>query len=115
MKNFPLNKYHFYETKNKVIATSTYAGKRVRGVAVCHPEDEFNYETGQKIAAARCTYKVSVKRYNRAVTKYAEAMIKLSEAQAYVDHMKEYMDDSYIAMNEAAQEHDILIASLANK
>ena len=115
MKNYPIDKYRFYSTDNKVIAVSTYAGKRVRGTAICHPEDKFDYEIGKQIAAARCNHKIAVKRYNRATMKYADAFMKLAEAQKYLDRMKEYMNDSYVAMNEAAQAHDTMIAALSNK
>ena len=37
MSNFPLEKYRYYVDGNRVIAVSTYCGKTVRGVAVCHP------------------------------------------------------------------------------
>lgn len=45
------------DEKNKcVIATGSYKGKRVKAVARCHPEDEFDVEKGKEIAKAR--YKI---------------------------------------------------------
>ena len=69
---FPFEKYRFHvvDTKNsdgqtvkKVIAISTYAGKPVRGVAICSVHDEFDLEKGKKLAAARCNAKVAKLRY----------------------------------------------------
>ena len=73
MKMFPLEKYRYYFAGNKIIATSTYAGQTVRGVALCAPEDEFNEAKGKELAAARCNEKVAQKRYNRAMNKSIEA------------------------------------------
>lgn len=112
MINYPIDKYKFYTAGNKIIAVSTYAGRQVRGVAICHPDDNFNLDTGKKIAAARCNYKIAAKRYTRATQKFSEAMEQLSKAQQHVDDMKAYMNDSYMAMNEAAQAHDQMIAKL---
>lgn len=45
------------DEKNKcVIATGTYKNKRVKAVAVCHPEDEFDVEKGKEIAKTK--YKI---------------------------------------------------------
>lgn len=115
MKHFPLDKYRFYIAGNKIIATSTYGGKRVRGVSICHPEDDFSLETGKKLAAARCNEKVAAKRYARAQAKYTEACRVRDEAIAYVARMKDYLNDSFVAMNEAAQECDNIIKDLAHK
>lgn len=62
-KPFPLDKYHFEKQDNKIIASSTYAGKIVRAAASCHPEDEFSEEYGKQLAAARCGKKIAKKRF----------------------------------------------------
>ena len=115
MKNFPLEKYRFYFAGNKIIATSTYAGRTVRGVSICHPEDTFNQMTGKKLAAARCNEKIAAKRYVRAQAKYIEACEARDIALAQVDKMKEYMNDSFIAMNEASQACDNIIKEITGK
>ena len=43
---YPIEKYKFYTNGSRVIAVSTYAGKTVRGVAVCHAGDAFSLEKG---------------------------------------------------------------------
>lgn len=111
--SYPLSKYRYYSDGKKVIAVSTYGGKTVRGVAKCAPTDHFNMEIGKEIAAARCNEKVAIKRYNRAERKYHEALDALQEAEAQVQKMKKYMNDAFIAKNEAAVTHDMLIKNLA--
>jgi hypothetical protein len=111
---FPIEKYRFYQAGNKIIAVSTYAGGTVRGVSLCHPTDEFNLETGKKLAAARCNEKVAEKRMKRAKAKFAEAQEALLKAQADYDKMKSYLNDSVINYNEAAIATDTFIASLKN-
>ena len=64
------NNYKYIETPNKVIALSTYAGKTVRGIAKCHPNDTFDAEFGRKLAAARCNAKIAAKRAANAQKKY---------------------------------------------
>lgn len=54
------------DEKNKcVIATGSYKGKRVKAVARCQPEDEFDVETGKEIAKSK--YKI---RYEKARAEY---------------------------------------------
>lgn len=112
MKNYPIDKYRFYDAGNKIIAVSTYAGRQVRGVAICHPDDKFDIETGKKIAAARCNCRIANKRYERAQAKYVEAQKQFVCAQRYLDKMKEYMTDSFLAANEAAQQCDNIIKEI---
>lgn len=100
-KTYPLSKYHFYFPQGKVIAVSTYAGKTVKGIAKCDPRDEFDLETGKKLAAARCNAKIAAKRKARANKKLIEARMRLTEAQKYYDKMNEYVKDSANELTEA--------------
>lgn len=107
MKNFPYNKYQFYTAKKvngepyRVIAVSTYAGRKVRGVAKCAPDDKFDMDKGKMLAAARCNLKVAEKRKNRAMKKKAEAIRKRDEANEHYSNMFSYFTDSFIAYEEA--------------
>lgn len=65
--------YKYVVTPTKVIALSTYAGKVVRGIAKCSPQDKFDEEYGKALAAARCNLKVAEKRFKRADKMYVEA------------------------------------------
>ena len=107
--SYPLEKYRFYTDGRRVIAVSTYAGKTVRGVAVCHADDNFD------LAAARCNEKIAEKRLERAANKMFTAGIDVAKAQQHQKDMQEYYNDAYFAYNEAAIEHDQLIESLKHK
>ena len=41
------------EKNRRVIATGSWKGKRVKAIAVCHPDDTFDKEKGEKIAKAK--------------------------------------------------------------
>lgn len=109
------NNYKYIEIPNKVIALSTYAGKTVRGVAKCHPNDTFDVEFGRKFAAARCNAKVAAKRaanaqkkywvahdeylkVNRAFEKackyYTDAVAQLQEAEDYLNEVRSSVYDA---------------------
>lgn len=77
-----------------VVATSTYAGKTVRGVARCHPNDEFDIDKGVQLAVYRCNLKVADKRQARAARKVKEAKLALYEAQVFLDKMLDYRAQS---------------------
>ena len=109
------NNYKYIETPNKVIALSTYAGKTVRGVAKCHPNDTFDVEFGRKLAAARCNAKIAAKRMTNARNKYwvvhdeylkvnrdfkksaqyyADAVAQFKKAEAYLDEVRSSVYDA---------------------
>lgn len=102
---FPIEKYRFYYddkwNPRKVIAVSSYAGRSVRGVAQCHPNDEFSREKGQQLAAARCGAEIAKKRLARAHAKYKEALAQMEETKKYVESMKAYYIDSMRESDEA--------------
>ena len=112
MKNYPLEKYRFYQNGNRIIAVSTYGGRTVRGVAICHPDDKFDMDLGKRLAAARCNEKVAAKRYARATQKYKVAEDAYRVASEEVDRMSDYRNDAFIAMNEASQAVDALVAEV---
>lgn len=100
---YSLDKYKFAQTKdNAVIAISTFAGRTVRGVAKCAPDDEFDLEKGKELAAARCNLKVAEKRRARASKKYLEAAKAADAAMAWYDKMREYYMDACDAIDEAS-------------
>lgn len=101
MFDFPIEKYKFYVTKNKVIAVSTYAGKPVRGVAICADTDNFDVEKGKALAAARCNLKVALKRLDRATESYCCAQEIMQYAQDNLESMTSYLNDSVSALNKA--------------
>jgi len=112
---FPIDKYKFYFAGNKIIAVSSYAKQPCRGVAVCHSEDNFDVETGKKIAAAKCNEKVAMKRVARANMKVKQAQADFERAQKHLEEMKQYLNDAVIAYNDAGIETDKIIESLRVK
>ena len=104
---YPIEKYRFVVVNNKkVIAISTFAGKVVRGVALCHDDDNFDLEKGKEIAAARCAAKVAQKRFARSEKKLAEADAMLERAKEYVRKMENYYYDSQDGLAEAYERLD---------
>ena len=101
---YPLEKYKYYQAGNKVIAVSSFAGRTVRGVAKCAPNDEFDLEKGKKLAALRCNEKVAQRRLARAHKKQEEAAAQFCRAEAYYDNMIYYEEDAYEALLEARKD-----------
>ena len=91
----------------KVIVLSKYAGKDVRGVAKCSPNDRFDLETGETLAKLRCDEKVAWKRLQRAQRKVAEAREEVRVATEFFDQMNDYLQRSII-------EYDEAVSSLGN-
>lgn len=91
------------DSSNTVIAISTYAGKPVKGVAKCDPNDNFSYDYGQRLAKARCNAKISKKRYKNANSKVKAALEALNAAREYYNKMVEYEMDSFRAMDAAKE------------
>ena len=97
--SFDLNKYKYAvytdkDGKQVISARSTYAGKTVKGYAKCDPRDDYDVESGKKLAAARCNARVANKRVARAQAKVDEAMKQLVAAQNYLAKMQEYHSDA---------------------
>jgi uncharacterized lipoprotein NlpE involved in copper resistance len=101
-----MERYKFYIAGNKVIAVSTFAGKTVKGIAKCNPEDTFDIEKGKKLAAARCGKKIADKRLKRAAEKIYKADAEIAKAEIYYDKMYKYFTDAKIAREKA--EYDLL-------
>lgn len=87
-----MSRYRTYtDNKGKVIVVSSYAGKNVRGVAKCNPQDNFDVETGKKIAQARCDLKIAEKRVKKAREKYDAAVAVFNKASKEVNKASEYV------------------------
>ena len=87
-------KYHFYtDGKKKVICTTTFAKKMVKGVAVCADEDTFDLETGKKLAQARADYQFAKKRMAYANQKLDKAIELSKDAWNYAKDCGRYYSD----------------------
>ena len=102
--------YRIYESPDKVIAVSSFAGQTVRGVAKCHPGDEFDSEKGAMLAAARCGVKIAEKRVKRAYSKVDEAKNAVDAAIAHLSEMMKYEADAEAILNVAQFELDATLA-----
>ena len=102
--------YRIYETPNKVIAVSSFAGQTVRGVAKCNPADEFDFDKGAALAAARCGAKIAEKRVKRAYTKVDEAKAQLDAAINHYGEMLKYQSDAEATYNLAQFELESTLA-----
>ena len=87
-------RYKYIELPDKVICISTFAKKKVRGVAHCAPEDNFDLTVGKTLARFRCDEKIANKRIKRAIQKYDEAYAEYQKAKHHLNEMKEYWEDS---------------------
>ena len=105
-------KYTFYHIDNKIIAVSTYAGKTVKGIAKCSPEDDFNVETGKSLAAARCNAKVAVKRVKNAQKEWNKAVQEHFKAERHMRKMAQYYTDAVKRSKEAQATVDSIIRIL---
>lgn len=106
--NIDLTKYTFVTHTRKdgrveVIAISTFAGKPVRGKAICAKDDTFDEEKGKLLAAVRCNDKIATKRYNRAKQKLAEAEKAVADATKFYNIMRHYQEDAFLAKLNASK------------
>ena len=115
MKYFPYDKYKYFVNGNKIIAISTYAGKTVRGVATCHPEDNFDMETGKQLAAMRCDLKVREKRWKAANRKAEEKWETFRKAEDESDEADIFLDESYNDWEKAKKDYQVFMDSLKEK
>lgn len=96
-----MGRYTFYDTPNKVVCVSTFAKRKVRGVAKCSPEDKFDFKIGHKLAQLRCDKKVAEKRWKKAKDRYEASMDKFANAQKEYVEAIEYWRNSCRAFDEA--------------
>lgn len=94
-------RYKFHNSDNKVIALGSFAGKVVRGIAKCDPEDTFSLEDGKELAKARCEAKIAHKREKYACDKLEEAYELFSKAQEHFEQMNEYWEKAHAERIEA--------------
>lgn len=109
---FPIEKYKFYTNGSRVIAVSTYAGRTVRGIAVCHADDEFSLEKGKQLAALRCAEKIARKSLSRAECKVDEAYWAYVDAEEHLNKMCDYKDDAIYELDEIITAKNDLLDSL---
>ena len=107
--------YRIYETPNKVIAVSSFAGQTVRGVAKCNPADEFDPDKGAALAAARCGVKIAEKRVKRAYSKVDEAKQAVCDALNHLSDMMKYEADAEATLSNAQFELEATLAWICDR
>ena len=107
--------YRIYETPDKVIAVSSFAGQTVRGIAKCNPADEFDPEKGAALAAARCGVKIAEKRVKRAYSKVDEAKAIVDAAISHLSEMMKYQADAEANLNGAQFELEATLAWICGR
>jgi hypothetical protein len=115
---YPIEKYqiavhqHPEYLGTEIIARSTYAGKVVKGKAICHTGDNYSEEKGIKLAVARCAQKIAHKRAARATRLLKKANEQLALAQKYVADMTAYHTDAIAELAEAQTEVADILATM---
>jgi hypothetical protein len=115
---YSIDKYKIIKHKHsatghdEIIAISTYAGQWVKGKAICHSDDNFNEETGTKLAVARCAEKIARKRKARAKMLVKRAENQLAEATRYLEKMKRYYSDAHEEEVIARHEVAVILAEM---
>jgi Mg2+ and Co2+ transporter CorA len=107
-------KYNYYVKtdrktgKQSVICVGSYAGKVVRAVAKCNPNDTFDFEKGKALAAARCDEKIALKRLKHTTNKVMALRESLMRAQEYLNKQEDYLLQMNERYNTACMNRDTL-------
>lgn len=104
-------RYKIYPSEKHVVVVSRFAGKPVRGIAKCAPDDTYNEDFGIQLAKARCDLKVAEKRVQRSQDLYNEALRGLQEAEARLSKMRDYVVDAAMELSAASELCDQLETS----
>ena len=98
-KKKALPKINFYHDNNgKTVAVTSYARKRIRAVAKCSPEDEYNEKVGEKVAQDKLMEKfwdTKLRRLNEIIFSYDELISELRQRQHKVEQAFDDTLDSY--------------------
>ena len=95
-----MRQYTYHVTEDKVYCITKFAGKAIKGVAKCDPEDTFNLDTGKGLSKCRCNAKIATKKHKIACDKLEEARTRLIEATKYMHIALENFNDTYKKMCE---------------
>lgn len=110
MKN--VYKTYVDEKNRTVIAVCHYAGRNVRAVAKCSPEDTFDIAIGTELAIARCEWKVAKLKLQNAGSCYMKAAKAADEATLRLSKMKDYYMDSVDQLDTAGAAMQAVIEKL---
>lgn len=90
------DKCNFYlDTKAKTVVCATmYKNERIRGIAKCDPEDEFDIDIGKVLAYSRCRQKLAKKKLAHAKRVYDKALNDQDRARKNVLKALSFLHDS---------------------
>lgn len=74
-------RYTYYICDNKVVCVSSFAKKKIKGIAKCSPNDTFDIEIGKQLSRSRCDLKIATKRYAKAHNLLIEKLKEISNLQ----------------------------------
>ena len=115
---YPIDKYkiivhqHPETLTAETIAISSYAGKRVKGKALCSINDDYNEENGILLAVLRCAEKIAKKREKHALKKFNLALEQCNLAEKYLKDMRNYYYDACLEVKETEKELQDLLAKM---
>lgn len=115
-----MNKYQYYTAPeeppfNKVICVSTFAHKKVRGIAKCSPNDVFDLQKGKHLARLRCDLKIAKKRLALAKELKKQADKWLQEEIRFNNRRVNYYIDAKVRKDKAEAELKIFEEDLNKK
>ena len=89
-------RYRYYtNNKNIVICESSFAGKKVRGMAKCSPADEFEINYGMLLAKARVDYKIAEMRVKKSRIRMEAAIDAHDKTEVECVRAGNYCSDSF--------------------
>ena len=106
-------KYTYSVSGNTVYCITYYAGKTIRGIAKCDPEDNFNIEDGMLLAKARCDYKLAKKRVTVKGKRVNLAVEEFERANTHMENAIAYYKEATDAEEKAKHNLEQIIAKLS--
>lgn len=102
-------RYRYYKAGPKTICVSSFAGKPVRGVAICASDDEHDEKIGEDLARLRCDLKIAKKRKAHAHDCATEAWTAARQALRTYDKYAQYYEDASNELTDLRMAYDDLI------
>lgn len=100
-----MREFKTYKADNKVIVTTRYQNKTIKGVAKCAPEDKFDFEVGQQLAEYRCTQKL----YDKIIKNMVDEMNYLGD---YIEFLRTRLAERADKLDAIVAKRDMVNISL---
>lgn len=86
-----MKKYKYYESPNIVVAVRNFGNKKIKGVAKCSPNDQFDIEIGKALASLRCEKKMAKEKLKEATFEFEVTEKMLLKLLRQFNKSKTYM------------------------